>query len=373
VVASKVQSQFFIYFFLFFTNQRGNQFGCSCTDLAVCTPPDVALPATSACHDHDPRCSAVGQPDPVPGRPPPPPFRPSRPSVSCPRPWSDHESPGLRSPLPFVHPSCLVRATTTGRPPPPPYARCAGLRRILRRRGDEHPPGMRTPFSLSLSLSLSLFLFCYLAICIRIREPILLLINFFFCKKIYWLCMCTVHPCPSTPPTGDAPGLIEWALFSPGLASCHGSRPRSLIPCCRSSEGRYPDSFPHLLHFFSQLLRFSPSASFFFLTSNNTVYLLLAPVQFYIAHSIEVVKNLLILAFSSAVPLILHARLLHGSTCSLNEVVDNLLLECCAGEQNPSNWPSLLPSVSRLGSFRYVVRSSLVCISSPPLYCATKA
>jgi len=52
----------------------------------------------------------------------------------------------------------------------------------------------------------------------------------------------------------------------------------------------------------------------------------------------------------------------------LNEVVDNLLLGCRAGEQNPSNWPSLLPLVSRLGSFQYVVRSSLVyAFHWPPL------
>jgi hypothetical protein len=162
-VASKVQSQFFIYFF-FFTNQRGNQFGCSCTDLAVCTPPDVALPATSACHD--PRCSAGGQPNaqiqflcvlllllllhsgPL-----------ARPSPA-PVPGRTTRAPDcvhlclLFTPARILCRSCLVRATTTGRPPPPPpppYARCAGLRRILRRRGDEHPPGMRmrTPSSLS--------------------------------------------------------------------------------------------------------------------------------------------------------------------------------------------------------------------------------
>jgi hypothetical protein len=176
-VASKVQSQFFIYFFLFFTNQRGNQFGCSCTDLAVCTPPDVALPATSACHDHDPRCSAVGQPDPVPGRPPPPPFRPSRPSVSCPRPWSDHESPGLRSPLPFVHPCThslplLSRACDNNWATA--AAAAAALRQVRRSSSDPSPARRRAPTRHAHAHPLlSLFLFCYLAICIRIREPIL--------------------------------------------------------------------------------------------------------------------------------------------------------------------------------------------------------
>jgi hypothetical protein len=101
-------------------------FGCRLQDLAICTPPDVALPATFACHCHD------GGQDPAPGRPsssPPPPFRSSHPSISRPSLVGARapKVPGLGSPLlsfssPVHPPRQLVRYLGDRRCRPTPGA-----------------------------------------------------------------------------------------------------------------------------------------------------------------------------------------------------------------------------------------------------------
>ena len=184
----------------------------------------------------------------VPGRPPP--FRSSQPSISHPflvgAPARAPKGPGLRSTLLSfsspVHPSSDNWATAADALSQVPRSSPATLHQVY---APPSPPFLLFGYLYS---DLSRFYMCIMPTKLRI-----------LCKN-YCLCTpmsCTAPPLPllpSTPPPGNAPGLIEWALFSPGLA--HGSRPRLLIPCCRSSEGRDPHSFPHLLHFFNPIASF---------------------------------------------------------------------------------------------------------------------
>ena len=133
---------------------------------------------------------------------------------------------------------------------------------------------------------------------------------------------------------------MKWGLFSPGLASCRGSRARLLIRSCRSSEGT--------------LLSLHTCCASSFTYSGYCIPQWSGCLNKNTCACIHFVCHCLSIHFSLEMSLwsLHHLNPFHP----LLKFFTSFLLECRAGEQNPSNWPSLLPLESPLESFQYAVR-----------------